>query len=515
MMQLSRTIRCLLVGVLAAGALSPAATADEFVDRVNDLFRNIRAADRSDLILLPAVAEMSDPPAAVATPLAAQLLTAQSRDFAPAAQWVGAPEQRAVIEALHEATGDQMAFGQRYGGEEYDAVRLGLYTELGDPETLSAAEHLYLPALDKVVILVNVEAARLLGESQPAEAIDLLIDLALLGRQVSDRAFFEEVFWGMRTAVDALARVRDIAFQDYTSGSPSLTGARCADFVERLNPQRSAMRVSRIRLPEGDYIGSQQIVSRAFTGRGGPNDQFGSILASLSKGKRPLRLFGEAARWESSVTMHADVFQTREALDDAFNDFLARWGLEYFDPMLSLRPDYRKLDPMRHAAITATLPDMTPLFVERQALKTEAVGVRTALAVLGYTLDTGTIPRSVSSVRPRYIPALEPDPYNEFGRSGGRGLELQFFVPARDLPVDRATGPQPYVVSVVVRDGNNFQAPIEPHDFIIYSVGPDNREGFARRISEEMREHFVGDYLIWPPILSLHRRHLVDTGQLR
>src|SRR5690606_6508279 len=114
-----------------------------------------------------------------------------------------------------------------------------------------------------------------------------------------------------------------------------------------------------------------------------------------------------------------------------------------------------------------------------------------------------------------YIPALEADPYNELGRVGSAGRELQFFVPARDMPVDRATGPQPYVVNVVMRGGNNFQTPIDSNEFIIYSVGPDNREGFARHISEEMREHFVGDYLIWPPILSLHRQHLVDTGQMR
>lgn len=525
-MELSRTtpplaplapIRWLIAATLAVAivGVAPAAVADEFVDRVNEAFRNIRQSDRSDLILLPALAEMSDPPAAVATPKYARLLTADARDFAAAVAWAQAPEQQAALQALDQATGDSMAFGQRYGADDFDAVRLGLYTELGDPPTLSAADHRYLPAMDRLVILVNVEAARLLDESQPGEAIDLLIDLAFLGRQMAARAFYEEVFWGMRTAAEALGRVRDIAYQDYTSGSPSLTGVQCAEIVERLEPRRGAMQLSRIRMPVGDYVGAEQIITRGFTDRGGPNDQFGAILASLSKGDKPLRLFGEAARWESAAMMHADVFETREALDNAYNDFAARWGLEYFDPMLSLRPDYRKLNPMRFAAVLATLPDMTPLFVERQALKTEAVGVRTALAVLGYTLDTGQIPRSVASTRPRYIPALESDPYNEEGRFAGRARELQFFVPARDLPVDRSTGPQPHRISVVMRDGANFQAPIDPHEFIIYSVGPDNRDGFANRVSEEMREHFVGDYLIWPPILSLHRQHLQDTGQLR
>lgn len=507
-----------LIAVLAAALLvvaAPAAVADEFVDRVNEAFANIRQSDRSDLVLLPALAEMSDPPAAVATSKLARLLTAETREYAEAVQWAQAPEQQAALEALKQATGDSMAFGQRYGADEFEAVRLGLYTELGDPPTLSAADHRYLPAMDNLVILVNVEAARLLDESQPGEAIDLLIDLAFLGRQMAARSFYEEVFWGMRTAAEALARVRDIAYQDYTSDSPSLTGARCAEIVERLDPRRGALQLSRIRLPVGDYVGAEQVMTRAFTDRGGPNEQFGAIMASLSKGDKPLRLFGEAARWESAAMMHADVFQTREALDNAYNDFTARWGLEYFDPMLSLRPDHRKLSPMRFAAVLATLPDMTPLFVERQALLTEAVGVRTALAVLGYTLDAGQVPPSVASARPRYIPALESDPYNEEGRFAGRARELQFFVPARDLPVDRSTGPQPHVISVVMRDGANFQAPIDPHEFIIYSVGPDNRAGYAQRVSEEMREQFVGDYLIWPPILSLHRQYLQDTGQLR
>src|SRR5690606_26574387 len=155
---------------------------------------------------------------------------------------------------------------------------------------------------------------RLLGEGQPAQAIEILFDVAFLGRQLAHREFYTEVFWGMRTAAEALARVRDIAYQDYTSGSPALTGGRCAELIEMVDPRTGALRVSRLQLPVGDYIGAQQIIERAFTQRGGPNDNFGAILASLSKGKRPLRLFGEAARWESAATMHADVFQTREAL---------------------------------------------------------------------------------------------------------------------------------------------------------------------------------------------------------
>ncbi|MFG0286125.1 MAG: hypothetical protein ACF8R7_17040 [Phycisphaerales bacterium JB039] len=517
MMRLNRLLSCLLPALVCALAAPGPARADEFVDRVNAMFDDIRPSERSDRILLPALAGMEAPPAAIGEPLAARLLTVDSADYEAAESWCMAPSQRAVLEALERATVEDvaMAFGQRYGAEDFEDVRLGLYTELGDPPLLSAAEHLYLPAMDNLAILVNVEAARLLGAGDPGAAIDLLIDLALLGRQMSERAFYEEVFWGMRTIFDALVRIRDIAYQDFNSGAPALSGARCAELVERLDPNRGSMRYERIRLPVGDFIGAQQVVAATFTARGGPNSQFGPILASISKGDRPLRLFGEAARWNAAAASHADVFQTREALEDVFADFEARWQLDYFDPMLALTPDYRKLDPMEHAVILATIPDMGPLFVERQALRTELVGTRTALAVLGYTLDTRSLPITIASARPRYIPALEADPYNELGRSVGRGRELQYFVPSRDLPVDPQVGPQPYAIDVVIRDGENFQAPIGLDEFVIYSVGPDNEEGWARQVSEEMREQFVGDYLIWPPILSLHRQHLRDTGQFR
>jgi hypothetical protein len=79
-MRSSRTLLCLFVVAGPLLVAAPAA-ADEFVDRVNAAYSSVRPADRSDRILLPALAAMADPPAAIATPLAAQLLTAESPDY--------------------------------------------------------------------------------------------------------------------------------------------------------------------------------------------------------------------------------------------------------------------------------------------------------------------------------------------------------------------------------------------------------------------------------------------------
>ena len=59
-----------------------------------------------------------------------------------------------------------MAFGQLYGveGVDIEMIAAGLYTDLGDPPTLAGARIGYMPMLDRLAILVNVEATRLAAE---------------------------------------------------------------------------------------------------------------------------------------------------------------------------------------------------------------------------------------------------------------------------------------------------------------------------------------------------------------
>jgi hypothetical protein len=45
--------------------------------------------------------------------------------------------------------------------------------------------------------------------------MDLLVDLAQFGYQMADRETLAESAWGYRTMADAIARVRDIAYQDF------------------------------------------------------------------------------------------------------------------------------------------------------------------------------------------------------------------------------------------------------------------------------------------------------------
>jgi hypothetical protein len=62
-------------------------------------------------------------------------------------------------------------------------------------------------------------------------------------------------------------------------------------------------------------------------------------------------------------------------------------------------------------------------------------------------------------------------------------------------------------------DGTNFGVTLFEDQFVLYSVGPNGAKDWAERVSQD-RNALLGDYLIWPPVLGLHREHLIQTGQL-
>ena len=121
-------------------------------------------------------------PAAVSTVKDAMLMPASNASFASVRAWAEGEAQRALLEGLHAVTEEDdyryaHAWGQPYGPDAgFEALSSGLYTELGDPPLLAAARHLYLPALDRMAILVHVEATRRAADGDPASALDLLVD---------------------------------------------------------------------------------------------------------------------------------------------------------------------------------------------------------------------------------------------------------------------------------------------------------------------------------------------------
>jgi hypothetical protein len=68
-------------------------------------------------------------------------------------------------------------------------------------------------------------------------------------------------------------------------------------------------------------------------------------------------------------------------------------------------------------------------------------------------------------------------------------------------------------LNVFAPDGENFAMMLREDQFVMYSVGRDGVKNFAADVSNELGAQ-TGDYLIWPPMLSIHRAHLRDSGRL-
>lgn len=526
---LPRPFRALTVAAVALAAALPA-RADDYVDRANALYSAIRADHRSDLVLLPVVAKMDPPPAAVDTPLKAALLPAGSSSWSAASAWAQAPAQQAVLKAIDQVTAeedpsDAMAFGQPYGVDALaaspggiDLIQAGLYTELGDPPMLSAAKFQYLPALDRVGSLVHVEATRLAADGKPGEALQLVTDWLFFCRQMVDRQFYEESRWGMTSFIASLDRLRDIAYTDSRAAKPALTGDDFAQVQERLR-ENGYLRLDRLSLTEGNRIAGEQAIARIYMERGGPNpDTFAPTMARLASTEHPLRLFSESAKWDFMAGTSAGWHDVTDQMKRVYDDWSSRWQLSPFDRLMAVPTAYEKLSPVQYASVRAAVPDLGDLFSLKQVMQAQVVGTRDALGVVAFRQANRDMPPSLAALRPRYVRNIGSDPFNATGRENGGEPPMQFFVPIRDTKGrfgERET-PRPHEINVFTPGGEaNFRARVGQDQFVLFSVGPNGKAEWADNATGVPVKNSIGDVLLWPPFISLYREELVNRGTLK
>ncbi|HYE63223.1 MAG TPA: hypothetical protein VD997_14605 [Phycisphaerales bacterium] len=523
--------------VLAAAALLPMGVLDlapgvsfaqraeaqeDFVSRVNNEYRPISATRRSDTILLPLLAKMDKAPAGVNTPDKAALMPANSPEFAAAAEWAQAPAQKAVLEALHKVASEAdwkqaYAFGQPYGadGVSPEIIRTGLYTELGDPPLLAAAKHMYLPALDAMAALANVEATRLTAEGKAADAVTLMIDLAYFGRQMADRQFFAEVAWGLGLIAHAMERARDIAYTDLR-GQQKYEVTQVPDQIKRLTEsEQGYMNLERIKYPVANRVAAEQLNARLYGERGAINENvFAATMSRLGASDFPLRLFSVAAQYQSAAKAQLNGFDAADSVRSVHNDFQRRWTTHYFDRLRDIKSDYEKLDRARVAVVETTTPNMAQLIEMRQKAKVEAAGTRMSLALVAFAEHNKNLPPTLASVRPRWIDRLEIDYYDAAVGRGGTPF-FSYFIPM-PKPKDPRDVAKPHEMQVYTSRGEtNFKVNLQNDVWVLFSIGTDQRSNGARRIQNTTDVVQGADYLMWPPVLSLYRQHLIDRGDLK
>lgn len=519
-----RWLPLLTACTLAVTALAPRALGDEFVDRVNAAFRGIPADKRSDKVILPLVAAMDPAPSILRTPERAALLGNKGPGWSECAEWAQKPAQKAVLDALEKVTKEEdrlkaYAFAQPYGAEamgsdkeSIDLLSKNMYTELGEPPLLAAATFGYLRPLENAGMLVQVEASRRVEAGDLTGALKVLTDWLFFCRQIVDRPFLKEKKWAMEAMKLALERMRDVAYQDFRSESRKADAAQIREVITRLRERRGFLLLDRITLPEADFIASEQLLAMVMSPSGEPDpDRFGRFLARASSADKPLRLFSSSAYWDSAREGHASLRDSNDMLRIIRGDWFKRWQLTPFDRMMGTNTDYRKkvVTSPKYATLIGPFRPIDDLFSLRQQLRTELGGTRMTLGVIGFVARQKTLPLTLAAARPEFIDAIDKDPFN-----AGTTNDLRYFVPQRDT-TRPGEDPKPHVIKLYPPPPQpTFEVPFGPDMFVIFSVGPDGSGEFAS-LATQTRQGISGDYLLFPPTISLFRQRLLDIDQLK
>ncbi|MEL7484184.1 MAG: hypothetical protein AAFN41_07500, partial [Planctomycetota bacterium] len=419
----------LLIAAAAASVATPAA-ADRFVDAVNADFARVPNEQRSDLVLLPVLIEMDEPPEFLLQRADRAALMLPTSPAWPAAEaWVTAAPQQAVLDALAQVTEETnprraMRFALPYGinGVPTSFIRAGIHAELGDPPTLAAVQLGYMDYFEWMKLLVDVETTRLVEQGEAATAIGINLDLAVFARQIARRQLGAEVEWAYETIASAMRRVRDAAYVD-GKRDRTLNAQFLTETIESIDVERGLYRVDRFRMPQGDKQAGLQLAARVFDASGQPDPAvFPSAMAEMAATARPLRLFGEAGRWAERVGSHASQSQTRSTIEGVYNDWDNRWNSDPFDALLRSQSTYQRLEGRSedYSLVTQAIPDIGRLLDLRKGVQAETVGTRVALAAQALTIATGAKASSLALLRPRYIDDLGIDPFNPNTQFGNR-----------------------------------------------------------------------------------------------
>lgn len=523
-----------LAAVLVIAATSPTsalAQVEDGLEGINRRFSLVPMDKRSDLILLPVLEAIQEPPASlmmltqawISRPAQrAALVSSNGTDWSTWKAWAEGPTQQAVLATLPTITDERdprraFAFAQPYGteGVSVELITKGMYTDLGDPPLLARAQHLYMPRLQHMETLVHVEVSRLAADGKVDEALTLLVHWSLFARQFADRPMLKEKLWALEALELALVRIRDVAYTDFRSSQRRATVAKLVEVFEQLLP-RAYTSVERLLLPEGEFGAKAQLISRVMDPSGGVREsEFAKELARITTVDRPLRTFAAAAYWEEVRDAHAGDLETRAELMRLQDDWTTRWNLSYFDPILQNKSEYQKnvAGRPKFALLDVGLAGIEDLFPLRKRLEVEAAGTRMGLATYAFVVANSRIPPGLAAIRPTFTKGapIDQDPFTP----PRRRADLQFFVPGKDTP----KGPQgqevPYVISMFPpKPWPEFEVPMRSDQFVIYSVGPDQLASQCLNATQD-RTGVRGDYLLWPPFMSLGRAYLIEKGELR
>lgn len=489
------------------------------LEQVNNAYQALdrRPELRSDLVLLPLLAKLDAGPDILADPMSVCEIPADSSQWQALESWAMGKPQRDALAALDKVTSvqtwrDAYGFGQRYGTEgiDFEILRAGLYTDLGDPPMLSAARFQCLPALSKLMSLAHIEATRLLAQDKPAEAGKIIISVVYFGRQMVDRIFAQEAGWGYDTMALGLERLRDILYQDRV-GKKLLSDAELREMLGRLNIEddpTAYVSVERAKFPDGNATAGRQLLSLVYDGSGTMNaDILARNMGRLVISNHPLRIFSEGAYWREQARTIANKKESLAAVDASENDWERRWGLKIWDRHFNAAWAFERLDPQKDSIVIAGVGDRGQIFGKRNRVRVELGGTRVCIALVGAWRSRELPPPVITAIRPSWIVDIDSDPYNWTDR------ELFSKPPFKYKPARKRE--DELSIAIVNHFGPNFEAKIPPEFFVLYSLGSDATDQGCQRAQNTTELVQGADYLLWPPVLSLSREYKKSVGLLK
>ncbi len=506
--------------VFTAVLIAPIASAQSTeLEQVNNAYEALdRRPDlRSDLVLLPLLAKLDEAPDIVIDPMSVCEIPADSTQWQALETWAMGKPQRDALAALDKVTAvqawrDAYGFGQHYGTEgiDFEILRAGLYTDLGDPPMLSAARFQCLPPLSKLMSLAHIEATRLLAQDKPADAGKVIISVIYFGRQMVDRVFAQEASWGYDTMSLGLERLRDILYQDRL-GKKLLSDAELREMLKRLSIEddpNAYVSVERAKFPIGNAIAGRQLLSLVYDGSGTMNaDVLARNMGRLVISNHPLRIFSEGAYWREQARTLANKRESLAAVDACDNDWKRRWGLKIWDRHFNAAWAFERLDPQKDSIVIAGVGDRSTIFGKRNRVRVELGGTRVCIAVVGTWRARELPPPVITSIRPSWIVDIDSDPYNWTNR------ELFSKPPYTYKPARKRE--EELSIAIVNHFGPNFEAKIPPEFFVLYSLGSDATDQGCKRAQSTTDTVQGADYLLWPPVLSLSRDYKKSVGLLK
>jgi hypothetical protein len=487
------TMCMLLCAVQAVCVVAAPAQAQDDDALIKDVLKELNSREavvgsediKSYKILFDAYLQLTKPPFEIGPDFNLTTIHPRMSSWTAVSGW--AESNAAMAQAILKSK-ERILLGLPYGRENLDAnyVKANLIADVGVGGTLRRVEFPYLDAMDTISAFVAAEVYRLMEAGQFQQGFDLAVAHAFVLRQCCDREFLEEKLRSIELLSNAMSNLRDVfyAYQEKVGADQYMRVALWE--IPYLRPDRG-----RLFMPEADRVVAEAIIREVFDERSGEPDpdKFTETFAEIQSKDAPLTRFGAAKRWRLIAQVHGSLDacigspdgREKGRLGLIYDDWWRRWRIDAYDPILEIKPQFDRTNPIRYAAIMYSIENVAVLFDIRNRLIAEVNGTAMAAGLCAYYKTFGSYPDKSEklygqSARKR----SDADPYHK---------ELQTF---RYYLLDNRH-------AIATPAGRVW---VEPGQAMLWSQGQDLEDQRGARHTNDGAD---GDMVLWPPIKALER----------